>query len=45
MYLNSDIAAIVSGTCLWTDQGFAGGVFTGAVDMSALIPATSGPRQ
>jgi NAD(P)-dependent dehydrogenase (short-subunit alcohol dehydrogenase family) len=44
VYLNSDIAAIVSGTCLWTDQGFAGGVFTGAVDMSALVPATTGPR-
>ncbi len=44
VYLNSDIAAIVSGVCLWTDQGFAGGVFTGAIDMSSLVPATTGPR-
>jgi NAD(P)-dependent dehydrogenase (short-subunit alcohol dehydrogenase family) len=44
VYLNSDLAAIVSGICLWTDQGFAGGVLTGAVDMSALVPATTGPR-
>jgi len=45
VYLNSDIAAIVSGVCLWTDQGYAGGVFTGGLDMSSLVPATTGPRQ
>jgi NAD(P)-dependent dehydrogenase (short-subunit alcohol dehydrogenase family) len=44
VYLNSDLAAVVAGTYLWTDQGFAGGLFTGMVDMSSLVPETTGPR-
>jgi NAD(P)-dependent dehydrogenase (short-subunit alcohol dehydrogenase family) len=36
--LNSDAMNIVNGTVLYTDQGFAGGLFTGQVDVSLLMP-------
>jgi NAD(P)-dependent dehydrogenase (short-subunit alcohol dehydrogenase family) len=36
--LNSDAMSIVNGTVLYTDQGFAGGLFTGQVDVSLLMP-------
>jgi NAD(P)-dependent dehydrogenase (short-subunit alcohol dehydrogenase family) len=38
--LASDPMNIVSGNVLWTDQGFAGGLFTGQVDLSILMPPT-----
>lgn len=35
--LNSDACSIVSGTVLYTDQGFAGGLFTGQVDVAKVM--------
>jgi hypothetical protein len=37
IFLNSDMASIVSGVVLWTDQAFAGGLFTGQIDFSKLL--------
>jgi NAD(P)-dependent dehydrogenase (short-subunit alcohol dehydrogenase family) len=34
--LNSTLNAVVSGSFLYTDQGFASGVLTGAIDMSVM---------
>jgi NAD(P)-dependent dehydrogenase (short-subunit alcohol dehydrogenase family) len=34
--LNSKLNAVVTGTVLYTDQGFAGGVITGAIDPAML---------
>lgn len=39
VYLNSDMAAIVTGQIVWTDQGLAGGLMTGQIDPTAMIPA------
>ena len=39
VYLNSDIASIVTGQIVWTDQGLAGGLFTGKIDPTRMIPA------
>jgi hypothetical protein len=36
--LNSTLNAVVSGAVLYTDQGFAGGMFTGQIDPSVLVP-------
>jgi len=41
VWLNSDLAGIVTGECVWTDQGFAAGLFTGQIDASRLMPAGS----
>ena len=38
IYLNSDLASIITGECVWTDQGFAAGLFTGQVDVAKLMP-------
>jgi NAD(P)-dependent dehydrogenase (short-subunit alcohol dehydrogenase family) len=35
--LNSDLAAIVTGTVLYTDQGFAGGLFSGQFDPATML--------
>jgi NAD(P)-dependent dehydrogenase (short-subunit alcohol dehydrogenase family) len=35
--LNSDLAAIVTGTVLYTDQGFAGGLFSGQFDPAKML--------
>ncbi len=35
--LNSDALSVVSGTVLYTDQAFAGGLFTGQVDVSKIM--------
>ncbi len=35
--LNSPLNAVVSGTLLYTDQGFTGGAVTGSLDLTALI--------
>jgi NAD(P)-dependent dehydrogenase (short-subunit alcohol dehydrogenase family) len=35
--LNSDLAAIVTGTVLYTDQGFAGGLFSGQLDPAKML--------
>ena len=40
--LNSRLNAVVSGTVLYTDQGFSGGALTGALDLSAMIPPDMG---
>jgi NAD(P)-dependent dehydrogenase (short-subunit alcohol dehydrogenase family) len=37
--LNSPRNAVVSGAVLYTDQGVSGGVMTGALDLSNLMPA------
>jgi NAD(P)-dependent dehydrogenase (short-subunit alcohol dehydrogenase family) len=39
VYLNSDVASIVTGQIVWTDQGLAGGLMTGQIDPNAMIPA------
>jgi NAD(P)-dependent dehydrogenase (short-subunit alcohol dehydrogenase family) len=36
--LNSPLNAVVTGTVLYTDQGFAGGAWTGALDVSNAMP-------
>jgi NAD(P)-dependent dehydrogenase (short-subunit alcohol dehydrogenase family) len=38
VYLNSDLAAIITGQIVWTDQGLAGGLFTGKIDPTTMIP-------
>jgi hypothetical protein len=35
--LNSNLASIVTGVVLYTDQGFAGGLFSGQLDPSELL--------
>ena len=40
--LNSELAAVVSGTVLYTDQGFAGGIFTGELDVAKLMQPPEG---
>lgn len=35
--LNSPLNAVVTGAVLYTDQGFVSGVFTGAIDASAMM--------
>ena len=35
--LNCSLNNVVTGACLWTDQGFASGVLTGALDPSAIM--------
>lgn len=37
--LNSPLNNVVTGAVLYTDQGFAGGVFTGALDPRSLVSA------
>jgi NAD(P)-dependent dehydrogenase (short-subunit alcohol dehydrogenase family) len=39
LYLNSDVAAVITGTNTWTDQGFAAGAMTGTIDLAALMPS------
>ncbi|MCU1462552.1 MAG: 3-alpha-hydroxysteroid dehydrogenase [Acidimicrobiales bacterium] len=39
VYLNSDLASIVTGQIVWTDQGMAAGLFTGKIDPNRMIPA------
>lgn len=34
--LNSPLNAVITGSFLYTDQGFASGVLTGAIDLSAV---------
>ncbi len=34
--LNSPLNNVVTGTVLYTDQGFAGGLFTGSLDASSI---------
>ena len=41
VYLNSDAASYINGVALPVDGGFLGGVATGQVDLSALMPAQS----
>jgi NAD(P)-dependent dehydrogenase (short-subunit alcohol dehydrogenase family) len=36
--LNSPLNAVVTGAVLYTDQGFAGGAFTGSLDPSSIMP-------
>ncbi len=36
VFLNSSLASIITGAVLYTDQGFAGGLFTGALDLAQL---------
>ena len=36
--LNSRLNAVVSGAVLYTDQGFAGGMWTGTIDPSVMVP-------
>jgi hypothetical protein len=36
--LNSPLNAVVTGTVLYTDQGMAGGLWTGALDVSGHMP-------
>jgi hypothetical protein len=36
--LNSPLNAVVTGTVLYPDQGFAGGGWTGALDVSQAMP-------
>ncbi|MFZ4584416.1 MAG: coniferyl-alcohol dehydrogenase [Acidimicrobiia bacterium] len=36
--LNSDVMNIVTGNVVWTDQGFWGGLMTGQIDVSILMP-------
>lgn len=38
--LNSNLNAVVSGTVLYTDQGFSGGAMTGSLDLSFLASIT-----
>jgi NAD(P)-dependent dehydrogenase (short-subunit alcohol dehydrogenase family) len=38
VFLNSDRANVVNASMLYTDQGFAGGLFTGQVDIAAIMP-------
>jgi NAD(P)-dependent dehydrogenase (short-subunit alcohol dehydrogenase family) len=48
LLLNSPLNAVVSGTVLYTDQGFSGGVLAGSLDVSGLMPtdgATEENRQ
>ena len=40
--LNSPLNAVVTGTMLYTDQGFAGGLFTGSLDAAALMGGADG---
>jgi NAD(P)-dependent dehydrogenase (short-subunit alcohol dehydrogenase family) len=40
--LNSSLNAVVSGTVLYTDQGFTGGALTGSLDLSALLAGLEG---
>jgi NAD(P)-dependent dehydrogenase (short-subunit alcohol dehydrogenase family) len=37
VFLNSNLAAIVTGTVLYTDQGFAGGLFSGQFDPAKML--------
>jgi NAD(P)-dependent dehydrogenase (short-subunit alcohol dehydrogenase family) len=39
--LNSDLASIVTGTVLYTDQGFAGGLFTGQFDPAKMLTVSA----
>ena len=41
IFLNSDAARYVNGVALPVDGGFMGGVATGQIDLSALMPASS----
>jgi NAD(P)-dependent dehydrogenase (short-subunit alcohol dehydrogenase family) len=36
--VNSPLNATVSGAVVYTDQGFTGGAFTGAIDVSSIMP-------
>lgn len=40
--LNSPLNNVVTGTVLWTDQGFSGGAMTGALDISMMVPDDMG---
>jgi NAD(P)-dependent dehydrogenase (short-subunit alcohol dehydrogenase family) len=40
--LNSPLNHVVSGTVLYTDQGFTGGALTGSLDLSALLAGLEG---
>jgi NAD(P)-dependent dehydrogenase (short-subunit alcohol dehydrogenase family) len=37
--LNTSVMGVVSGNIIWTDQGFAGGLFTGQIDISEIMPS------
>jgi NAD(P)-dependent dehydrogenase (short-subunit alcohol dehydrogenase family) len=37
VFLNSDAASAVSGNVIYSDQGFAGGLFTGQIDIAAMM--------
>ena len=39
MLLNSTLNAAITGSFVYTDQGFASGVFTGAIDASFMMGA------
>ncbi|MET0901958.1 MAG: SDR family oxidoreductase, partial [Acidimicrobiales bacterium] len=40
--LNSPLNAVVSGTVLYTDQGFTGGALTGSLDLAPLMERIGG---
>jgi NAD(P)-dependent dehydrogenase (short-subunit alcohol dehydrogenase family) len=40
--LNSPLNAVVSGTVLYTDQGFTGGALTGSLDLTPLLERVQG---
>ena len=40
--LNSPLNAVVSGTVLYTDQGFTGGAATGSLDLTQLMARIQG---
>ena len=40
IFLNSDRSSYINGVALPVDGGFLGGVATGQVDLSALMPAS-----
>jgi NAD(P)-dependent dehydrogenase (short-subunit alcohol dehydrogenase family) len=37
VFLNSDAASAASGNVIYSDQGFAGGLFTGQIDITAMM--------
>jgi NAD(P)-dependent dehydrogenase (short-subunit alcohol dehydrogenase family) len=41
VFLNSALASIITGAVLYTDQGFAGGLFSGALDLAELYAPAS----
>jgi NAD(P)-dependent dehydrogenase (short-subunit alcohol dehydrogenase family) len=43
--LTSPLNAVVTGTVLYTDQGFAGGALTGALDASTVMPGIGAAKR